>query len=189
VPASDVEQRRQRLERGLAQGEPIGAASEYVIDYQAPADASKTGLPPHEIDVVFSNSVLEHIPKLTLEAIFAESWRILVPGGIVFHSVNCGDHYAYTDSTVGQLNYLQFTSREWELLWNNDVQYQNRLRAIDFLELARKHDFEITRDTSKVLPERLDELRRLPKIAPEFRRYSDEELCLTTVDFIGRKET
>jgi 2-polyprenyl-3-methyl-5-hydroxy-6-metoxy-1,4-benzoquinol methylase len=159
-----------------------------VIDYQAPADAAKTGLPPHEVDVVFSNSVLEHIPKPVLDAIFAESWRILRPGGIVFHSVNCGDHYAYTDPTVGQLNYLQFTSREWELLWNNDVQYQNRLRAVDFLELARKHEFEIVRDTSKVVPERLDELRRLPKIAPEFRRYSDEELCLTTVDFIGRKQ-
>jgi SAM-dependent methyltransferase len=188
APAAEVEARRLRLERRLDGGASIGSASEDVIDYRAPADAARTDLLPHSIDVVFSNSVLEHIPRPVIDAIFTESWRVLRPGGICFHSVNCGDHYAYTDRSIGQLNYLKYSSRQWELMWNNEVQYQNRLRAVDFLDLARRHEFTIVHDTTRVLPERLAELRRLPRVAPEFHRYSEEELCVTTVDFIGRKD-
>jgi SAM-dependent methyltransferase len=185
---AEVEARRVRLERRLDGGASIGTASEDVIDYRAPADAARTDLPQHAIDVVFSNTVLEHVRRTVLDAIFTESWRVLRPGGICFHSVNCGDHYAYTDRSIGQLNYLKYSSRQWELMWNNDIQYQNRLRAVDFLDLARRHGFTIVHDSTRVPPERLAELRRLPRIAPEFRRYSDEELCVTTVDFIGRKD-
>lgn len=183
----EMEDRRQALERALQQGADIGKASQGGIDYRAPADAARTDLADNSIDVVFSNSVLEHIPPTVLDAIFAESRRIVREGGVVFHSVNCGDHYAYTDASVGQLNYLQFPTRQWELLWNNDLQYQNRLRAKDFIALARRHGFDIVRDTTTVLPERLSELRRLPRIAEEFSRYTPEELCVTTVDFVGKK--
>ena len=185
--SDEIEDRRDAMARALGHGEDIGDASSGVIDYRAPADAAHTDLGSETVDVVFSNSVLEHIPPIVLDKIFAESSRILRPGGVVFHSVNCGDHYAYTDGSVGQLNYLQFSGRQWELLWNNDLQYQNRLRAKDFLDLARRHRFDIVRDTTKVLDERLAELRRLPRVADDFSGYTPEELCVTTVDFIGKK--
>lgn len=189
VYAGLCEARRARLQASLSTGASIGDASEGCIEYRAPADAAATELPQQSIDVVFSNSVLEHIPLVVLDAIFAESWRILRPGGVVFHSVNCGDHYAYTDPSVNQLHYLQYSERWWRMLWNNDLQYQNRLRAVDFINLARKHDLEIVRDTTKVAPERLAELHALPRVAREFRGYTPEELCVTTIDFIARKQT
>ena len=185
--AGVCEAKRAHLRASLSTGATLHDASESCIDYRAPADPTATELPQHAVDVVFSNSMLEHFPLVTLDKIFAESWRVLRPGGVVFHSVNCGDHYAYTDPSVGQLHYLQYSERQWRLLWNNDLQYQNRLRAIDFINLARKHDFEIVRDTTKVDPARLAELRALPRVAREFRGYSPEELCVTTVDFVARK--
>jgi hypothetical protein len=187
VYAGVCEARRAHLQASLSTGATLVDASEGCVDYRAPADAAATELPQQSVDVVFSNSVLEHIPLVVLDNIFAESWRILRPGGVVFHSVNCGDHYAYTDASVGQLHYLQYSERQWRLLWNNDLQFQNRLRAIDFINLARKHDLTIVRDTTKVDPDRLAELRALRRVAREFRGYSPEELCVTTVDFIARK--
>ncbi|HLL25029.1 MAG TPA: class I SAM-dependent methyltransferase, partial [Kofleriaceae bacterium] len=89
-----------RLLSALSRGKSLGAATESVIDYRAPSDASRTSLASNTVDVVFSNSVLEHVPGPVIEACFAEAMRILHPGGIMFHSVNCGDHYAYTDRTL-----------------------------------------------------------------------------------------
>ncbi len=184
-----VDERRADLESRLARGAPLDVASDGVIDYRAPADAAHTGLADGSVDIVFSNSVLEHVPPVVLDGLFAEGRRVLRTGGVAFHSVNCGDHYAYTDPSVGQLHYLQFPDRVWKRWWNNDLQYQNRLRAIDFIELAKRHDLEIVRDTRHATPERLEELRRLPRIADEFAGYAPEELCITTVDFVARRPT
>src|SRR5262249_13670436 len=51
------------------------------IEYVAPGDASRTDLPDASTDVVFSNSVLEHVPKDAIYRIMEESRRILRPNG------------------------------------------------------------------------------------------------------------
>jgi len=133
---------------------------------------------------VFSNSVLEHVPGPIIERCFTEARRILRPGGVVFHSVNCGDHYAYADKKISQLNYLQFSDADWQR-WNNEFLYQNRLRAIDFTEMARAAGFKIEVDTSRPHPMRLQQLEAI-KVHPEFARYSRDQLAITSIDFIGR---
>jgi SAM-dependent methyltransferase len=159
-----------------------------VLEYRAPADARRTGLPDACLDVVFSNSVLEHIPADAVTEIFRESRRILCERGLMIHEVNCGDHYAYLDKRVSQLNYLQFSQLEWDALWNNKFQYQNRLRAHEFLDLARAAGFEILLDTGKSTAERLGELSAI-KVHRQFQRFSPEQLCITSCDFVARKQT
>jgi SAM-dependent methyltransferase len=154
------------------------------IEYHAPADATRTGLPGSSIDVVFSNSVLEHVPEAVIGELMRESRRILKPDGIAMHSVNCGDHYAYFDSNVTQMNYLRFSSFAWGL-WNNDLQYQNRLRANDFLTLAQSGGLDVVLNRQRPRPELLQQLADFP-LAEEFRRYSPEQLCTTSIDFIAR---
>src|SRR3546814_5775366 len=68
------------------------------------------------------------LPPDVIRALYDESRRVLSPGGLMFHSVNCGDHYAYVDGRINQLNYLQYPDRAWAF-WNNRLLYQNRLRA------------------------------------------------------------
>src|SRR3546814_12756650 len=101
------------LERTRGGEEPT-AASGGVIDYHAPADAASTALGDGEVDVVFSNSVLEHVPEAAIDPMYREAMRILAPGGIMFHSVNCGDHYAYVDRSIHQLHYLKYSDRSSE---------------------------------------------------------------------------
>ena len=184
------EQRLAELQREFAsavrRGASLEEASGGVIEYRAPADASMTKLPAAAVDVVFSNSVLEHVPPPVIADCFAEAHRILRPGGVVFHSVNCGDHYAYVDRNVHQLNYLQFSDAEWKL-WNNRFLYQNRLRAADFLDMARTTGFSIEVDTSRPHPMRLQQLDTI-RVRPQFARYSREQLAITSIDFIGRRQ-
>jgi len=173
------------LRRRLLAGQSIEAATDGAIEYRAPSDAAATGLAAGSIDVVFSNSVLEHVPGPVIVGCLEEAMRILRPGGIVFHSVNCGDHYAYTDARIDQVHYLQYSEAAWAK-WNNAFLYQNRLRAVDFTEMAKAAGFELELDTSRALPERLASVEAMA-IAPCFARYSKEQLAITSIDFIGRK--
>jgi SAM-dependent methyltransferase len=184
-PETEVEERRRSLLRKLEDGAHVGEATGGVVDYRAPADASRTGLAEATVDVVYSNSVLEHVPEAVIEACFREASRILKPGAIVFHSVNCGDHYAYMDGSISQLNYLRYSDAAWEK-WNNAFLYQNRLRAEDFIRMAKEAGFAIEIDTSRPHPKRLAELEAID-VHPRFARYSKEQLAITSVDFVGRK--
>ena len=184
--ASAVAERRRALLAALRSGASIGAATNGAIDYRAPADASKTNLPDASVDVVFSNSVLEHVPPTVIDACFREAFRILKPGGIAFHSVNCGDHYAYVDRSISQLHYLRYSEDAWKR-WNNAFLYQNRLRAQDFTALAKDARFAIEIDTSRPHPMRLRQLEEIV-VHPSFAsRYSREQLAITSIDFVGRK--
>lgn len=155
------------------------------IEYHAPSDATRTGLPGDSVDIVLSNSVLEHVPFEIIEAMMRESMRILRPGGIITHSVNCGDHYAYFDKRINFMNYLQFTEAEWQL-WNNDLQYQNRLRPQHFVDITEQTGFEMLICKYTPRPELLAALPAM-RIAPEFAHYPPEQLATKSIDIVARK--
>jgi hypothetical protein len=183
-PERELGELQRALARAVRRGASLEDATGGVVEYRAPHDATATGLPAASVDVVFSNSVLEHVPRLVIERSLTESRRILRAGGVVFHSVNCGDHYAYIDHNVHQLNYLQFSDADW-MKWNNKFLYQNRLRAIDFVDMARAEGFAIEIDTSRPHPLRLQQLETI-KVHPQFARYGREQLAITSITFIGR---
>ncbi len=183
---ADVEARYRKLVGSIEAGADLSDATSGVIRYLAPADATATALADGEVDVVFSNSVLEHVPPDAIKAMYRESMRILSPGGIMFHSVNCGDHYSYVDRNIDQLNYLRYSDRAWKL-WDNAFLYQNRMRAHEFVENALAAGFCIELDTSTTRANRMEQLAAM-KVDARFSNVSPERLCITSVDFIARKQ-
>ncbi|MBN8480942.1 MAG: methyltransferase domain-containing protein [Xanthomonadales bacterium] len=183
--AAEVRGRHARLLGTAARTLELDALSDGVIAYHAPADATRSGLAGASVDAMFSNSVLEHVPPDVVDALYAEGMRILVPGGVMFHSVNCGDHYAYVDRRIDQLHYLRYSDDEWAQ-WNNAFLYQNRLRAHVFVDRARAAGFAIELDTAKASERRLRELAATP-VHAQFASIPPERLCITSVDFIARK--
>ncbi len=155
------------------------------IRYLSPGDARASGLAEESVDIVFSNNVFEHVPADALDGILRESRRILRPGGVSIHSANCADHYAYFDRNITFVNYLAYSERQWRF-WNNPLQYQNRLRPQDFAGLAERAGLEVKLYKMRVRPELRPSLEKMT-IAPEFRHYSAEQLCSTSVLVGGRK--
>lgn len=155
------------------------------IEYRAPADACYTDLADDSIDLVYSNSVLEHVPRKVIGSLMKESFRVLKPGGLAMHNIGCNDHYAFFDKSISFVNFLQYDEREWKL-WNNPIQYQNRLRAPEFLDLAKEAGFEVIKTATNVRPGTLEALSSL-RIAPQFSRFTVDEMAITTLDFISRK--
>jgi len=108
----------------------------------------------------------------------------LRPGGIGMHCANCGDHYAYFDKSITQLNYLKYSHDEWRF-WDNDLLYQNRLRPRDFVRLAEEAGLKTLVVHSKPDPHLLSCLPEI-KLASEFLAYPMEELCAVSVGLVSR---
>jgi len=185
VPLEQVASKHARLRKAVAGSIDLDIVTEGVIRYHAPADARQSGLPDGSIDLVLSNSVLEHVPQQVVVELFREARRILTPTGLMVHGVNCGDHYAYVDRAVTQLNYLRYSDADWQF-WNSEFLYQNRLRAHAFTDMARAAGFEILLDTANPSERRLKELSTVP-VHPQFSGFTPEQLCVTSIDFVARK--
>jgi SAM-dependent methyltransferase len=181
-PLGEVERCYQELAGAASLAEVLGRAR---VQYHAPADATRTPIPDGSVDVVFSNSVLEHVPGGVIRAMFRESKRVLRQDGVMIHCVNCGDHYAYFDRSITAINYLTYSEYQWRR-WNNDLQYQNRLRPIDFVKMAEEEGLEVVLNCYRP---REDLKAALPglRIADEFRGYAPEQLCSTSVAFAATK--
>ena len=185
VDHGEVRDRHEHLLAALQRGDDLSTATAQVVDYRAPTDATRTGLPANQYDCIFSNSVLEHVPPAVIDAMYVEAMRILDDGGVMFHSVNCGDHYAYVDRNIDQLNYLRYSDAQWSR-WDNAFLYQNRMRAHEFVERAEAAGFEILLNTANATELRLGQLAATP-VHPQFSAIPAERLCITSVDFIARK--
>ncbi|SRR5579871_1715839 len=183
---ADVEARYAALAPALAANDAADLLRRAGIIYHAPGDAAATGLPDSSLDMVFSNSVLEHVPGPVIQAMFHEQRRVLKPGGLAVHSVNCGDHYAYFDRARNPVEYLTYSENEWSF-WNNDLLYQNRLRPSDFLNMARAAGLALPLIEFRPKPALLEKLPSL-KIDPRFAAYPPAELCCTSIDFVARRE-
>jgi SAM-dependent methyltransferase len=181
-PVAEVEAEYASLRDATSLDHMLGRAR---IEYHAPADAACTSLAGESVDVVYSNNVLEHVPPEAILRMMRESLRVLRPGGHAVHCVNCGDHYAYFDRSITQINYLSFTERQWAF-WNNGLLYQNRLRPRDLLEIAERAGLEIVLERHRPDPRLLQQLAGM-RIAPEFRRYPPEQLASTSIAIVARK--
>lgn len=182
VRAAEVRKRHQKL----LQADDLNALLKLAeVEYHAPADARQSQLPSNSVDLVYSNSVMEHVPKDDIRDLMHESMRILRPGGLALHNVACNDHYAHMDRGISFVNYLQFSESQWRW-WNNSLQYQNRLRASEFLEMAVKAGLSVIYKHTSVRPGTSDALAKF-EVAPEFRRFPPEDLATTSIDFIARK--
>ncbi len=158
----------------------------YGISYFAPADARATQLADASIDVVSSTDVLEHIPPGDLRAILRESYRILVPGGIAVHTVNCMDHFASFDGNISIYNFPQFSEAEWSK-YNSLIHFQNRMRHREYTELFRELGFELLEQNLHLPSEaELAALKALP-VADCFSRFSLEELSIRGAWHVLRK--
>ena len=170
-------------------GGPIASVDElesrFGIRYLAPCDARDTGLPDGSIDLVHSTDTCEHISGDDLAAIFAESRRILKPGGVFSCRIDLQDHYSYFDSSLSRYNFLRFSDRRWAAV-NSPLHFQNRLRSPEYLTLVRDAGFELVRETPSGPSDKgREDLAKLP-LAERFRGMPVDELGVTILSFVAR---
>jgi hypothetical protein len=126
------------------------------------------------IDLFTSNNVFEHIPCKILLDILREYRRLASPAALMSHYIDMADHYAGFDKSISVYNFLRYSERQWRL-FNNQLHYQNRLRASDFRTIHREAGWDVVSEESR--REEPEILRKL-SLATEFRRYDEDDLLI-----------
>jgi SAM-dependent methyltransferase len=152
---TDVAQRlgRQEDRFGLARSAGLSSGNRDVasllrtfgIDYRAPADARRTGLPEGSVDLVSSTDVMEHVPVADIVLILSECRRILAPDGLMRVRIDYQDHYWYFDANLTPYNFLRYSADRWRR-FNPSLHHQNRLRHPEFLSLIEQSGLSILED-------------------------------------------
>ncbi len=154
--------------------------------YIAPLDASNTMFKTNYFDFATSTSTCEHIPEHNLNSILKETYRILKPGGILSLIIDYKDHWSYFDKDITIYNFLKYSDKEWEK-FNPSLNYQNRLRHKDYLNIINNTDFQIMYDMP-VLPSE-EEITALKNMTVEakYKNYSINELSIKSSHIVLKK--
>lgn len=170
----------------LASCEDVGELfSRARITYLAPFDACATSLNDASVDLIYSYAVLAHFPSEDLRRFAVESKRILKPGGAVAHKIGLQDPYNRLNGGRN-LNFLKFSDRAWELLFQSSIQYNNRLRASEHVAIYQDLDMEILCSDTTLRQKDLDALASL-KVDARFVGMAPEDLAAISMKLIARR--
>lgn len=144
--------------------------------------ASLRELPDSCCDFLFSQAVLEHLPRDEFAETCKEIARVLRPGARTSHQIDYRDHLS------GGLVNLRFSERLWEAPWfaARSGFYTNRLRHADILDAFARAGLETVEDNPvswPVLPIARD------RLAPPWRTWSEEDLRIRESFLVLRKPT
>ena len=126
-------------------------------------------------DLVISRAVLEHVRDL--EGLFAKLREATTDDAVMIHKVDLRSHGF---QLLNDLDFLRFPVRDWDGMTEHTGE-PNRLRASDYVALARRHGFAIAH---------LSAARRLPRavvdrvrgeLAEPFVSMSPEELAVVGI--------
>lgn len=135
-------------------------------------------LPDRSVDLIWSHSVLEHIPLKQLPRLMAEMRRVLTPDGRMSHNIDFQDHLSHG------LNSLRFSEAVWESpTMRNAGFYTNRVRARTMHDLIRQAGFDLIVEDFGRWPA-LPLARR--DLDPAFRDLTDDELSIRTSHLLAR---
>lgn len=180
---AEVEYRLDRLARAADVGELFRLAG---IEYHAPADGTRTGLPHGSIDLHMSFTVLQHVPSVVLVDILREATRVLSPGGLACHHIDLSDQFAQADPSINRSNFLRFSDEEWATYSSNQFAYHNRLRVTDYERLYQEAGHQIVGWATEIDDRSRRELANGFRVAERFRGFAPDVLATDTIRAISR---
>ncbi len=173
-----------RLEKVLTLDPSADALPEAVmalinLEYRPGSDARNLPFPDASFDYAVSLNVFEHIPESVLRAILVEEKRLLGEHGAMIHFIDPSDHFAHTDSSISEINFLRYSDRQWRRLGGNRFMYHNRLRASDYRALFAGLGLRLVHKDERLDFRCLSELRQGFPLAPRFAGYREKDIAIT----------
>lgn len=153
----------------------------FTMSYLVDPDGSLHHFEDASMSHIVSADVLEHVDVQAAEGIVAELHRMLRPGGLSIHQIAIDDHVTHFDPTRSEKEYLRFSERRWRVLYQNRVQFFNRIQATEWLAMFESAGFEcldvqrLTCDVSDL------------DIAPQYRKLSPTDLECSRLSVVHRK--
>lgn len=135
-------------------------------------------IPSGVVDYVWSQVVLEHVPKMQFRELLYELRRVMSERAVGSHSIDLRDHLG------GALNNLRFTERVWESnFFRRSGFYTNRIRFSEMVEIIKQAGFDV--DIVRI--HRWESLPTPREVLAEpFASLDDDELRVAEFEIVMR---
>jgi len=147
------------------------------IQFLAPFSAAE--LPDKSIDIVISNTVLEHIPKSDLFDLFSSLRPKIADNGIMVHLVDHSDHFEHHDKSISRINFLTWNEQKHALINYLIKDGENRLRHHEYRQLFEDADYQLTDESSDVDKRTLELIENLELVYP-YSKMTPKQLATVT---------
>jgi hypothetical protein len=138
-------------------------------------------LPHNAFRLAISAGVMEHIPAATAPQFVSNMASLLVRGGLGIHSINISDHLSHYDASASPKQYLTYPEWQWRLLYENKVQYINRIQRSNWLRMFADAGLSLVEVGGSDA-----DLAKL-RIHPRYQRLSREDInCITLVGVVRK---
>jgi SAM-dependent methyltransferase len=134
-------------------------------------------------DGIVSFHVFEHLRRESVPSLLDEYCRVLKPGGFSVHQIGIDDHLRHYDESVHPKQYLRYSDKTWKLLFENRIQYFNRLQRNQWLEDFRVRGFKLLHEERE--SSELDGLR----VAAQYTSCLPKDLECTILTIVHRKDS
>lgn len=122
------------------------------FEYNVEPSGRLAQFPNESFQLIVSGGVLEHVDRKAAPSLLRESFGLLKPGGWALHSIDIQDHLSYYDPSASKKHYLKFSERTWRCLFENKVQYINRLQRHEWIDMFKAAGFEIVSEETWRVP-------------------------------------
>ncbi len=175
-----VNRRLAAIEHATSLDDLFGKAN---IVYQAPKDATATGLPSASIDLYYTFYVLDNVPLDILHALCREARRLLKPSGRFYAMMGCMSDYATIDKNLHPFHYLSYSDEEWMRITGSRMKHLNRLREQEYIEVFQQHAATILDVEHDLRPEDVEHVRTMP-LAARFAHLTPEQNAVVRTQII-----
>lgn len=178
--------RRRALELGALRDAGLEVQLEALgVRHTVTRGTARTELADRSVDLFYSNSVLQRVVPRDLDRLLAESARFLRPGGQSFHIVDSKDFHAITDRRVPEIAYLAWGDVSWKALTSRYLNYQNRLRAPQFVELFERAGLAATVTDEQVSDANVRFVRERLARDPRYADMAPEQVAVTRFELLA----
>lgn len=171
---------REVLRRILASEDFPSLYRELGMTYVVDGDGAIDTLADGAFDAVFSFHALEHVEKI--ERLVDQMFAALRPGGYSIHQIGIDDHLTHYDPAESPKNYIRYSETTWKLLFENTIQYHNRMQPTEFRAMFRARGFEEVEVIPGLVP-----AAQVPAPSARFRAFPEEDLRCTVLTIVHRK--
>ena len=172
-----VDERAERLRENLDLPRP--AFLEYLgVTTHVTQSMDRSEHETDSVDLFYSDSVLQFVVPADLTALVREARRFLKPSGLSFHVIDCCDMHAGTDRRIPRLEYLTYSDGMWRVMTSRYLNYQNRLRMPQFVELFDREGLSSEAVNPVLRPEDAEFARRRLARDPRFQGLSVEGIAV-----------
>ena len=204
VLAGLPDEQRLRGEGALAPGAEFGLDPELIRVIQGVgAEATLGAVGDERFDLIVSRAVLEHVTDPG--EVFAAMQEVLVPGGLLIHKVDLGDHGLFSGGGHNPLTFLTVPDRLYR--WMGDHSgLPNRHLANWYREEMKRREYTARFFTTHLIAQEgeliphpasapeamvaaakplIDEIH--PRLLPRFRGLCDEDLATAGIFLVARR--